>query len=152
MGSIKGRNAMPSFRMIDVLGMSRIFLPASVLGIFYFHFMELEWLRKICTSLPAVTEDIKWGYDLVFSVGGRMFCVASLEEPFGCSFKVKDEEFEEMSNREGFIPAPYMARAKWVKLDSPSRLNKKEWQQYLKQSYELVKAKLTKKERALLGI
>lgn len=114
--------------------------------------MDLEQIRKISLSLPASTEDIKWGNDLVFSVGSKMFCVASLEPPFKCSFKVKDEEFEELSNQEGFMPAPYMARAKWVLVTKPSKLNKKEWKQYIKQSYELVKMKLTKKVREQLGI
>jgi predicted DNA-binding protein (MmcQ/YjbR family) len=114
--------------------------------------MDIEALQKICLSLPAATEDIKWGNDLVFSVGGRMFCVASLEPPFKCSFKVKDEEFEELSTREGFMPAPYMARAKWVLVTDPSKLKKQEWKDYIRQSYEFVKAKLTKKDRKALGL
>jgi predicted DNA-binding protein (MmcQ/YjbR family) len=76
--------------------------------------MNIELLRTYCLSLPAVTEAIKWDNDLVFSVGGKMFCVAALDAPFKCSFKVSDEEFEELSVLEGFQPAPYMARAKWV--------------------------------------
>ena len=88
----------------------------------------------------------------LFSVGGKMFCVTSLEPPFTCSFKVSDEEFEELSGREGFVPAPYMARAKWVMVKNADRLHKKEWEAYIRQSYELVKAKLTKKERAGLGL
>src|SRR5678815_5194535 len=76
--------------------------------------MDTEMLRKICSSLRAVTEDVKWGNDLVFSVGDKMFCAASLEPPFSCSFKVPDDEFDEISNKNGFTPAPYMARAKWV--------------------------------------
>jgi len=114
--------------------------------------MNIEDLRKLCSSLPAVTEDIKWGNDLAFSIGGKMFCVASLETPFTCSFKVRDEEFEELSNQDGFIPAPYMARAKWVLVTDPSKLNKREGEKYIKQSYELVKMKLTKKLRQELGI
>jgi predicted DNA-binding protein (MmcQ/YjbR family) len=114
--------------------------------------MDIESLQKICLSLPAASEDIKWGNDLVFSVGGKMFCVASLEPPFKCSFKVKDEEFEELSTKEGFMPAPYMARAKWVLVTDPSRLNKKEWKAYIEQSYQFVKAKLTKKDRISLGL
>lgn len=114
--------------------------------------MDIDQLRSFCTQLPAVTEDVKWDNDLVFSVGGKMFCVASLEPPFKCSFKVPDEEFEELSNRAGFQPAPYMARAKWVLVTSPTRLHKKEWEAYIRQSYELVKAKLTKKARTELGI
>ena len=114
--------------------------------------MNIEMLRKICSSLPAVTEDVKWGNDLAFSVGDKMFCVASLEPPFSCSFKVPDDEFDELSNQNGFMPAPYMARAKWVLVTDPSNLNKKEWERYIKQSYELVKIKLTKKLREKLGI
>jgi predicted DNA-binding protein (MmcQ/YjbR family) len=114
--------------------------------------MDIEMLRKICSSLRAVTEDVKWGNDLVFSVGDKMFCAASLEPPFSCSFKVPDDEFDEISNRNGFTPAPYMARAKWVLVTDPSKLNKKDWERYIKQSYELIKIKLTKKLREKLGI
>jgi len=114
--------------------------------------MDIDFLRKFCLSLPAVTEDIKWGNDLVFSIGDKMFCVASLEAPFKCSFKVRDEEFEELSNKDGFIPAPYMARAKWILVTNPTKLNKKQWEQYIKQSYELVSSKLTRKLREQLGI
>jgi hypothetical protein len=39
----------------------------------------------------------------VFSVGGKMFCVAGLNQvPVSASFKVRDDEFEEMSSREFF--------------------------------------------------
>ena len=114
--------------------------------------MDIEMLRKICSSFRAVTEDVKWGNDLVFSVGDKMFCAASLEPPFSCSFKVPDDEFDEISNRNGFTPAPYMARAKWVLVTDPSKLNKKDWERFLKQSYELIKIKLTKKLREKLGI
>ena len=114
--------------------------------------MDIEQLRSFCLTLPAVTEDVKWDNDLVFSIGDKMFCVASLEPPFKCSFKVPDGEFEELSVRQGFQPAPYMARAKWVLVTQPSALHTKEWESYIKQSYELVKAKLTKKLRVSLGI
>jgi predicted DNA-binding protein (MmcQ/YjbR family) len=102
--------------------------------------------------MKGVTEDIKWGHDLCFSIGGKMFCVTSLEPPFTCSFKVTDEEFEELSARDGFIPAPYMARAKWVQVTDPSKLHKKEWKDFLRQSYELKKASLTKKVRREMGL
>lgn len=115
--------------------------------------MNIEDLQSICKALPAVAEDIKWGNDLVFSVGGKMFCVAGLDQsPTSASFKVKDEEFEEMCSREGFKPAPYVAKYKWIWLDDISRMNKKEWQHYAKQSYELVKAKLSAKAKKEAGL
>ncbi len=119
---------------------------------FYFCCMNTETLRTICLQLPVVKEEIKWGADLVFSVGGKMFCVTSFDEPFKASFKVADESFEELCNREGFIPAPYLARAKWVLVSNEARLVKNEWENFIKQSYSLVAAKLTKKQRTELGI
>ena len=118
---------------------------------FLFYTLDIDQLRSYCLSFPGVTEDVKWGNDLVFSVGGKMFCVAGLETPLKFSFKVKDDDFEEISNSEGFMPASYMARAKWV-LVTQAKLNKKAYEQYVGQSYELVKAKLTKKVRTELGI
>ena len=114
--------------------------------------MDVETLRQFCLSLPAATEDVKWGHDLVFSVGGKMFCVCSLDPPFSCSFKTGDEEFEEWSNRDGFIPAPYMARAKWVLMNKPSAISKNHLTLMIRNSYEMVKKKLTKKCRLELGI
>lgn len=108
--------------------------------------MTLEDLQKICKSLPAVTEDIKWGHDLCFCVGGKMFVVAGLDEaPVTASFKVKDNEFEDICAREGFIPAPYLARYKCVRVDDINKMTKKEWLHYINQSYHLIRAKLPKK-------
>ena len=113
---------------------------------------DLDQLREYCLSLPAVTEDVKWENDLVFSVGNKMFCGCGLEQPLRFSFKVRDEDFEELSNRAGFKPAPYLARAKWVLVTEPSTLRTKEWRELVKQSYELVRNKLSKKIRAELNI
>ena len=107
--------------------------------------MNIETLRELCQSLPAVTEDVKWGKDLCFSVAGKMFCVAGLDGPLSVSFKVRDDEFDELANSPGIRPAPYVARYKWVLVEEIDRLGRKEWEHYVKQSYELVKAKLPKK-------
>ncbi len=114
--------------------------------------MDIEWLRKFCLSLPATSEDIKWGNDLCFLVAQKMFCVAGLDQPQKIAFKVPDEMFEELCTTEGFIPAPYMARAKWVMVQNTSKLSKKEWEKYILQSYNLVKNKLSKKLLKELGI
>ena len=105
--------------------------------------MNIEDIQSFCKSLPAVTEDVKWGNDLVFSVGAKMFCVVGLSEsPTTASFKVADEEFDEMSSRKWFKPAPYVAKYKWVFIEDITKISKAEWKRYLRQSYELVKAKL----------
>ena len=107
--------------------------------------MNIEMLRNYCKKLPAVTEDIKWGHDLCFLIAGKMFCVTCLEPPFTVSFEVKADEFDELSSSSGIIPAPYMARNKWIQVQDENRFSKKEWEYYVRQSYELKKAKLSKK-------
>ncbi len=115
--------------------------------------MTIDDIQQICRELPAVTEDIKWENDLVFSVGQKMFCVVGLNQsPTTASFKVTDEEFEEMCNRPGFKPAPYVAKYKWVWTEDINNMKKAEWKKYLEQSHELVAKKLSVKLRKQLGL
>ena len=75
-----------------------------------------------------------------------MFLVLGLDQsPTTASFKVTDEQFEELSERAGFKPAPYMAKHKWVYTDDINRISSKEWKAFITQAYELVKQKLPKK-------
>ena len=112
--------------------------------------MDIEAIRNICKEFPSVTEGIKWGNDLCFMVGEKMFCVILLNIPLKVSFKVTDEEFDEISNSQGIIPAPYAARHKWILIEDVNIFNKKKWEHYITQSYNLVKAKLSKKKLAQL--
>ena len=114
--------------------------------------MTIDELRAICKQLPAVTEDIKWGADLCFCIGEKMFCVTGLEGPLQISLKVTDEEFEELSVSKDIIPAPYVARYKWVLIQNEKRFSKKEWQHYIHQSYQLVKDKLPAKIKKKLAV
>jgi predicted DNA-binding protein (MmcQ/YjbR family) len=109
--------------------------------------MNIEELREFCLSLPAVTEDIKWENNLVFSVGGKMFCLADLDPPLRVSFKVPEDQFTELTVTEDIIQAPYFARMMWVSVLDESRLSRVEWERYLRQSYDLVKSKLPKRLR-----
>ncbi len=110
--------------------------------------MNIEILRDYCLKLKGVTEDVKWGNDLCFLIGGKMFCVTNLEGEPHISFKVPDAVFDELTATDKVIPAPYMARNKWVQVQDWNRFTDAEWKTYVKQAYELVKAKLTKKLQA----
>jgi predicted DNA-binding protein (MmcQ/YjbR family) len=110
--------------------------------------MNIDWLRHICLSFPGATEQIQWGDDLLFKVGGKMFAVAPLEPASVClSFKASPENFVELTERAGIIPAPYLARAQWVALESRDVLTLEELARLLRESYELIAAKLPKKTR-----
>ncbi|MFI5171271.1 MAG: MmcQ/YjbR family DNA-binding protein [Chitinophagales bacterium] len=103
--------------------------------------MKADFIRSICFKFPDVTEDIKWQHDLCFMVGGKIFCVTGIEGDFGVSIKVLDEEMEELCTKIGIVPAPYLARYKWVLVTDPKAFSKKEWEYYLRQSFDLIKAK-----------
>jgi predicted DNA-binding protein (MmcQ/YjbR family) len=108
--------------------------------------MHIETIRNICNTLPSVTEDIKWGNDLCFLIGGKMFCVTPIDTPLKVSLKVTDEEFGELTSLPGIIPAPYAARYKWILVEDITIFTNQQWEHYIAQSYNLVKSKLSKKE------
>jgi len=110
--------------------------------------MNVDWLRELCLSFPGATEQIQWGSDLLFKVGGKMFVVAPLEPAPGClSFKTSPGNFLELTERPDIIPAPYLARAQWVALETREAVPPEELAGLLRESYELVAAKLPKKIR-----
>lgn len=110
--------------------------------------MNLDDLQAVCNVLDDVTTNIKWGHDLCFNNGGKMFLVANADgQPVSASFKTDEETFNELVERDGCKPAPYLALHKWVYVDDINRFTNKEWQQFISRSYELVKAKLPKKKR-----
>jgi predicted DNA-binding protein (MmcQ/YjbR family) len=115
--------------------------------------MSFERLREYCLSLPHATEEVLWQKDLVFKIGGKMFAVIGLDAGPASqfSFKCTPEEFAELTELDGIIPAPYAARYHWVAVQKPAALKQAEIKRLVKDSYEMVKAKLPKKTLARLG-
>ena len=108
--------------------------------------MNIEQLRKFCLSMPGATEDIKWGSDLCFCVGEKMFCVTGADSiAGGLSLKCTPEKFEELIEREGIDPAAYVGRYKWVRIAELDAVTPRELQDLIKTSYQLVFDKLPPK-------
>lgn len=105
--------------------------------------MNLDKLRELCLSMPGATEGVKWEDHICFMVAEKMFCITG--EFGGASIKVTPEDFDELTEREGIIPQPYMARNMWVNIEQFNKLKPKEWEHYVRQSYELIRCKLPKK-------
>ena len=115
--------------------------------------MHIEELRKHCLSFPAATEHEIWGNDLTFKVGNKMFAHTVLEVArVWLSFKASDEKFAELVERQDVIPAPYLARAKWVALESREAIPAAELRELLREAYDLVVAKLSKKTQVSLNM
>ena len=115
--------------------------------------MNIEQLRKFCKSFPGVTEDVKWGNDLCFSVGGKMFTVTAVDSSdAGISLKTTPEKFAELTERPGIIPAHYVARYHWVTIEDVDAVTSKELKDLIGESYKMVFDKLpTKTKKTIAG-
>ncbi|MGE3465353.1 MAG: MmcQ/YjbR family DNA-binding protein [Pyrinomonadaceae bacterium] len=108
--------------------------------------MDIEKLRKFCLSFPGATEDVKWGNDLCFCVGAKMFCVTGADSiAGGLSLKCTPEKFDELIEREGIDPAAYVGRYKWVHISNLAAVTPTELRSLIAESYQLVFDKLPAK-------
>jgi predicted DNA-binding protein (MmcQ/YjbR family) len=97
---------------------------------------------SLLLSFPHATENLQWGDDLCFKVGGRIFALLSLSSvPQRLMFKCTPESFAELVEREDIVPAPYVGRYKWVSLERLDVLPWTEVKDLIEQSYEMVAAK-----------
>ena len=113
--------------------------------------MNQESIRAYCKRLPHVTEQVQWGDHLLFKVGGKMFCVMPTEaSEVMLSFKASPDNFIQLQEIDGIIPAPYMARAKWLGLRRLNLLRDDEMKELLREAHSLVFASLTRKLQAEL--
>jgi predicted DNA-binding protein (MmcQ/YjbR family) len=116
--------------------------------------MIFDAFHASALALPGTTFDVKWGADRVYSVGGKMFAVAGHEgeaEP-RYSMKVSDASFDQLVEEGVAEPAPYMARAKWVRFKDGEAVPDDQLVAYLRQAHALIAAKLSRKARVELGI
>ena len=111
--------------------------------------MSFAALRRYAGSLPGATMDIKWGADECYCIGGKMFAVFGLSDAgeHGMSIKVDAERFLELTDIDGIVPAPYLARARWVKFEHANALPATDVRALIARSHALIAAKLTRKAR-----
>jgi len=111
---------------------------------------DADWLRKLCLSLPDVTENLQWGENLCFKVRGKIFAIVDLSEGnlTPITFKCAPEQFHELLEIEGISEAPYVGRFKWILLETSNVLPSRELEALIRQSYDLVVAKAPKQARS----
>jgi predicted DNA-binding protein (MmcQ/YjbR family) len=119
--------------------------------------MDAERMRAMLLALPHVTETMQWGANLVFwtcdkTIGGKMFALVDLDGKGGpvISYAAGPERFAELVEREGIIPAPYLARAHWVAIERWDVFRPTEWANETTAARNLVFAKLSKRLQSTL--
>jgi predicted DNA-binding protein (MmcQ/YjbR family) len=105
--------------------------------------MNVDSIRKYCLSFPDAKENLQWGDDLCFKLGGKIFAIVGLDLPRLC-LKCTPDAFSELIERPDIRPAPYVGRYKWVMLDRLDAVEGSELEDLIRQSYEMVAAKVPK--------
>lgn len=113
--------------------------------------MSPQALADAALALPGATLSIQWGDDRVYKVGGKMFA-ATDGAGTSLSFKATDIAFAALTEAGRAIPAPYLARAGWVKFDDVAALDEAEVADWLKTAHGLVAARLTRAAKRELGL
>ena len=101
-------------------------------------------------SLPAATLSVQWGDAQVAKVGGKIFAIITTDG--GLSFKASEIAYGALVESGRARPAPYLARASWVRFDDLADLDPQEIADWLVQAHALVCAKLTRAQRQALNL
>ncbi|RZJ02130.1 MAG: MmcQ/YjbR family DNA-binding protein [Brevundimonas sp.] len=113
--------------------------------------MDRAGVGKVCLALPGATLDHPFGeHHDAYRVGGKMFVMVG--ERGGISFKVSDIAYEVLTETGHARPAPYLARNKWVNLPRVDDWPDDELVEHMAIAHGIVAAKLTRKQRAALGL
>ena len=108
-----------------------------------------------CGGLTGTTNVEQWGGSSVWKVGGKIFAMCS---PWGAqgreliSFKCSDLAYDILTEQPGILPAPYLARAKWVQLQSDDALADEDIGAYIRTAHAIIADKLTRAQREALGL
>lgn len=121
--------------------------------------MTRKEFDAFCGSLPATTHVVQWGNASVWKVGGKIFAICSRwragdsdGEAERFSFKCSDLAYQMLIEEDGLVPAPYLARAKWVQVTRAGALCDDDLKQYITAAHQIISSKLTRKQRQTLGL
>lgn len=98
---------------------------------------------------------MQWRGASVWKIGGKIFAICAKWGEGGhdkISFKCSDLAYAMLCQQPGVIPAPYLARAKWVAVDAADALGDPAIRDYIAAAHAIVTGKLTKAKRRELGL
>lgn len=121
--------------------------------------MNIEDFRKYCLSFRGVHEKMPFDkatseYDrnlLVFCVADKWFCFVNIDVFDFCNLKCRPEHTEDLRDKyEGIRPGYHMNKRHWISVYFDSDVPDETIKELVKQSYDIVVASLSKKEKEAL--
>ena len=114
--------------------------------------MHVESFRSHCLNKKGVTEEFPFGENtLVYKVMGKMFALADLQDFTSINLKVDPEVGIELRERYTSVQEAYhMNKKHWITVMVDGKIPDKLIREWIDNSYDLVKAGLSKKLRASL--
>lgn len=116
--------------------------------------MNIEELRDYCLQKPGSTEGFPFGEDtLVFKVAEKIFLLCSLMN--GNRFNAKcdpERAIEWREQYEEIIPGYHMNKKHWNTVFMDGRLTRRQLQELIDDSYDLVFRSLPKTKQEEIGI
>ncbi|WP_068004170.1 MmcQ/YjbR family DNA-binding protein [Pseudovibrio axinellae] len=120
--------------------------------------MTRDEFDSYCSSLVGTSNVIQWGNASVWKVGGKIFAICSnwggedKDRPgIKISFKCSDLSYRILIEQDGIIPAPYLARAKWVQVDDLGAMSDADILDYIRVAHSIIAGKLTRKLQKEIG-
>lgn len=115
--------------------------------------MNIEIIRDYCLAKKAVSECFPFDEEtLVFKVAGKMFALSSLEKSTNIVLKCDPDRAIELREHYPSITGAYhMNKTMWNQIEIDGSLSDEMILKLIDDSYDLVVAKLTRKEKIAIG-
>lgn len=109
--------------------------------------MDIETLRTYCLSFKGAEEKTPFDEDtLVFSVRGKMFCLADISSFEFINLKCEPETATALREQyEDVTPGYHMNKNHWNSVKANGRISDTQLKEWIKDSYNLVVEGLPKK-------
>jgi predicted DNA-binding protein (MmcQ/YjbR family) len=116
--------------------------------------MNIEQFRNYCLSLPATEETFPFDeVTLVFKVAGKMFALADVDLFTSINLKCDPELAVELRERYPAVqPGYHMSKVHWNTVEMDGSIPDALLKEWIKNSYDLVVASMTRKHREANGL
>jgi predicted DNA-binding protein (MmcQ/YjbR family) len=116
--------------------------------------MDIETYRTYCLSFTAVEEGFPFDQKvLVFKVAGKIFALTDVDNFESVNLKCDPEEAIALREQYSAVtPGYHMNKAHWNTVRIDGSVSDAAIRQWTKNSYDLVAASLTKKQREAYGL